>query len=81
MNDQELIKTVGENLKKVRIMQGLRLEEVASMAKVSVSMLSMIETGKRQPSLSTLNSICKSLMTNIPDMFEGVNNDLSNSKC
>src|SRR5256714_1499156 len=49
--------TVAEELRRRRTALGWTLEQVAEQAQVSVGMLSLIETGKRRPSLRSWERI------------------------
>src|SRR2546423_15083577 len=49
--------TVAEELRRRRTALGWTLEQVAQQAQVSVGMLSLIETGKRRPSLRSWDRI------------------------
>ena len=51
-------------LKLCRTQKGISKTELAEKAGLSVSYLSLLEQGKRDPVLSTIDSICKAL--NIP---------------
>lgn len=48
---------IGMNLRAIRIRSGLTLREVSKMAGVSISMLSMYETGERPPSIDRIEQI------------------------
>jgi transcriptional regulator with XRE-family HTH domain len=53
--------TVAEELRRRRPALGWTLEQVAEQAQVSVGMLSLIETGKRRPSLKSWSRIRQTL--------------------
>jgi transcriptional regulator with XRE-family HTH domain len=53
--------TLAEELRRRRMALGWTLEQVAERAQVSVGMLSLIETGKRRPSLRSWERIRESL--------------------
>src|SRR2546425_10840617 len=53
--------TVAEQLRRRRTALGWTLEQVAEQAQVSVGMLSLIETGKRRPSLRSWERIRQTL--------------------
>jgi transcriptional regulator with XRE-family HTH domain len=53
--------TLAEELRRRRMALGWTLEQVAERAQVSVGMLSLIETGKRRPSLRTWERIRQAL--------------------
>ena len=52
---------LAEELRRRRTALGWTLEQVAAQAQVSVSMLSLIETGKRRPSLRSWERIRRAL--------------------
>ncbi|WP_027624522.1 helix-turn-helix domain-containing protein [Clostridium lundense] len=53
--------SIGNNVKKLRKGRGLTIDELAANAKVSKSMISEIERGIRNPSITTLWNIANSL--------------------
>src|SRR6266478_5831809 len=53
--------TLAEELRRRRTALGWTLEQVAEQAQVSVGMLSLIETGKRRPSLRSWERIRQTL--------------------
>jgi transcriptional regulator with XRE-family HTH domain len=52
---------LGKAIRLVRNAQGMGLAQVAKKAKVGVPFLSLMERGKRSPSLETLRKIAKAL--------------------
>lgn len=71
--------TLGKNIKLFRTIAGLKQKKLAQMVEIQESYLSSIENDKKEPSLSLLKRISKSL--NIPlSMFfweetDNLNND------
>jgi chromosome segregation and condensation protein ScpB/DNA-binding XRE family transcriptional regulator len=57
----ERVPNLAEELRRRRVALGWTLEQVAEQAKVSVGMLSLIETGKRRPSLRSWQRIRQTL--------------------
>lgn len=57
---------IGHALKICRSAKKLSLEDLANATDFSRSYLSMIESGKREPTLSTIEKIAKSLAVPIP---------------
>lgn len=49
------------NMKEIRTEKKLSQEEVATKAKVSVSYVSMLERGQRNPPLDTVETVAKAL--------------------
>lgn len=63
---------LGYLLKKIRTEKSLTLNEVADRIKLTPSLLSQIENGKTQPSLSSLEAILKYYRVNLSDFFRQV---------
>lgn len=61
MDKQEFLKTVGENIKKYRIQNGLTQEKFAEKAGISLSFCAAIETGRKAPSAFTLRNMADRL--------------------
>jgi transcriptional regulator with XRE-family HTH domain/quercetin dioxygenase-like cupin family protein len=61
---------VGEHIRAERVSQGLSLRALARTVGLSASLISQIETGKCQPSVSTLYSITAALGVSIEGVFE-----------
>lgn len=54
---------LGKTIRTCRKIQGYTLEQLASECNLSISYLSLVEQDKREPSLSSLQSICDALNT------------------
>jgi len=52
---------VGESIRIVRTKVGIRQGELAARAGVSQSMLSLIETGRRQPSMALIQKLSEAM--------------------
>src|SRR5918911_200215 len=63
------VPALGERIRAERIGRGLSLRALARDVGVSASMISQIETGKVQPSVSTLYAITSALGMSIQDVF------------
>ncbi|MBX5447709.1 MAG: cupin domain-containing protein [Acidothermus cellulolyticus] len=61
---------VGERLRRARLRRGVSLRSLARDLGVSASLLSQIETGKSQPSVSTLYAITTALGLAMEEVFE-----------
>lgn len=70
---------VGQRIREERLKRGLSLRELARAVGVSASMVSQIETGKSQPSVSTLYAITSALGISVQDVFEAAVADLDAS--
>lgn len=60
---------IGERLRAARLQQGLSLRSVALALGVSASLISQVETGKTQPSVSTLYALVNHLGISIDDLL------------
>src|SRR5690348_16835901 len=61
---------LGQRIRAERLRHDLSLRALAREVGVSASMISQIETGKAQPSVSTLYAITSILGMSIQDVFE-----------
>jgi len=77
---------IGKAIKLCRTQKNMRQVELAKLAGISVSYISLLEQGKRDPNISTVKDIAKAL--NIPfsiliflaaekDDIEGINPELA----
>lgn len=60
---------VGERIKELRIKHGLTQKQLAEIAKISNSYLCDIEVGRTNPSLKTLEKICKAFDFDLKDLL------------
>ena len=65
MNPSEL----GDRLRQVRRQLGLTQLEVAVRGKIQPSVYCRVETGTGNPTLATLNAICRGLGTTLTDLL------------
>ncbi len=63
---------LGKNLKKLRLAAGKTQVALAFDAEVERSRISKLEGGYINPSLMTLATLCYSLGTTLPALFEGI---------
>jgi transcriptional regulator with XRE-family HTH domain len=63
--------SVGKQLRALRELRGLSLEEVSQRSGVSLGLLSQLERGRGNPSLSTLERIATSLVVPLTTLFSG----------
>jgi transcriptional regulator with XRE-family HTH domain len=61
---------LGERLKEIRQRTSMSLRELARQAGVSPSLVSQIENGKSQPSVSTLYAFSRLLNVSVDELFE-----------
>jgi transcriptional regulator with XRE-family HTH domain len=59
--EKKLLADVGHRIRETRAEQGLSLEQLARLTGISAPALSLIETGKRDPRLTTLKRIAGAL--------------------
>lgn len=59
--EKKLLTDAGKRIRQVRAAQGLNLEQLARLTGISAPALSLIETGKRDPRLTTLKRIADAL--------------------
>ena len=59
--EKKLLADVGHRVRETRAGQGLSLEQLARLSGISAPALSLIETGKRDPRLTTLKQIADAL--------------------
>jgi quercetin dioxygenase-like cupin family protein/DNA-binding XRE family transcriptional regulator len=62
---------IGPRLRAARIAQGISLRSVATALGVSASLISQVETGKTQPSVSTLYALVNHLGISFDDLMAG----------
>jgi transcriptional regulator with XRE-family HTH domain len=62
---------IKENVRRLRKEKGMTLSEMATICECSSGLLSQIETGSVNPSLSTMVSISEALDTPFSDLFAG----------
>ncbi|HDX1150448.1 TPA: helix-turn-helix transcriptional regulator [Pasteurella multocida] len=55
---------IGKAIMLCRTQRGMAKTQLSQDSNISISYLTLLEQGKREPNLSTINSICKAL--NIP---------------
>ena len=70
LQDQVLDQEIGARLRQRRRIRGLRLQEVADQAHISVGLLSQIERGMTVPSLRSLQQICTALDMPVGWLFD-----------
>ena len=63
---------IGHGLRRLRMQRGLRQYEAAQAAGVTKAMLSAYETGKRRPSLKTLDSLLTAMDADLGDLHRAL---------
>jgi transcriptional regulator with XRE-family HTH domain len=59
-----------DEVRRLRLEKGWSQNELAYHAKLAPSVISLIETGKRDPNATTLRKLANALEVRIPDLFE-----------
>ena len=59
----------GRRLKRTRRKAGLTQEKLAETTKLSTTFIGLLETGRRKPSMKTLQKIASALGINVKDLF------------
>lgn len=61
MHDKQVLIEVGHRFRQARLARDLSLDQLAQLTGISAPALSLIETGKRDPRLTTLSRIADAL--------------------
>lgn len=77
-SNETLITAFSAVLREARMNAGLTQEELAERADVSVRFISLLENGKRQPSLSALAALCAGLRLPMSALIAMVEQRISN---
>lgn len=67
-----VLQTIGQNIKRIRLLKGLSQENIADSLDKSVNFISLVENGKTGLSIQTLIELCKVLEVDANSIFEGV---------
>ena len=67
--NDKVLKAFGKNLKKLRVAKGLTTREFADIADIAYSQVWVLESGKGDPSLSTLLAICHTLSVSLEELI------------
>ncbi|HEX7845883.1 MAG TPA: helix-turn-helix transcriptional regulator [Chitinophagaceae bacterium] len=67
--NEKVLKAFGKNLKKIRMAKGLTTRQFADLADIAYSQVWTLETGKGDPSLSTLLAICTALEVSLEELI------------
>lgn len=66
---ENIYKVIGERIRKLRKAQELSQERLAERAGIDRSHMGFIEQGRRQPTLTTLYKLTKSLGISLEELF------------
>jgi len=69
------VPSLGARIRQERLAKGVSLRALAREIGVSASLVSQIETGKSQPSVSTLYAITTALSISVESLFDGYGGD------
>lgn len=64
---------LGLAIRELRTSKGITLKELSDLTNLSISYLSLLETGKSNPTISNINKICNALNITISHLFTNVN--------
>lgn len=67
---EEEVVSVGQRLRKIRILRGLSLRALAERSGLNINTLSLIENERTSPSVSTLQQLAQSLQVSITEFFQ-----------
>ena len=76
-SNEHLVAAFAHVLREARQSAGLTQEDLAERAEVSVRFISMLETGRRQPSLSALAALAEGLRSPMSALVSAVEGRLS----
>lgn len=65
-------KKLGQQIKKLRLEQGLSQEDLAGLAEIDRSFLSEIENGKKNPSFESLLRISEALQVKLSSLLKPI---------
>ena len=69
MKEKVVLKTVGKNLKAIRLIRGLTQEELAKKSGVATNHYAKIERGEVSPRIHTLANLIKALKAKSSDIL------------
>jgi transcriptional regulator with XRE-family HTH domain len=68
----KLLRTLGKNLNRLRMLAGLTQEKLAERADISLRYVQQLEAGQRNPSIATLVRLRKALACSYNDLFQNL---------
>ena len=77
LSNEQIAKTFGRTLQKIRLEKGLTQHDLEDNSGISLRMISDMERGIRQPSLTTLFKISKGLGIKINELISQLLKELS----
>lgn len=70
MEKQELLKFIGDNIKRIREAKGVSQQELASKCNYEKSNMSRLEAGKTNPTIYTLSTVALALGIPLHDLLK-----------
>jgi transcriptional regulator with XRE-family HTH domain len=70
INKTILLKELGAKIKSIRVSNELSQEELADICEFDRTYISLLETGKRNPSYFNLMKLCNGLKINLNELLE-----------
>lgn len=71
-NTENALKTIGKNVKRIRLMKGFSQESLAEKLNKSINFISLLENGKTGFSIQTIIDLYFALEVDANFIFEGV---------
>lgn len=68
MNEEKRLKNLGINIKSARLRRGISQERLAELSNISRNSVSLIETGKINPTILKVIDIANALETDLDNM-------------
>ena len=75
IRDEKIIKTLGKRVRYLREQKKISQEELASRAKISLSQVARIETGKLNTTISTISALANALELELHVLLKTPKND------
>lgn len=70
----DVLKTLGKNVKQIRLLKGLSQENLACELQKSINFISLLENGKTGLSVQSIVDICNALEIDANTLFSGIIN-------
>lgn len=61
---------IGENLKRIRKIKGLTQDKLSELTKISITSIQRYESGKRQPTIESVNKIATALEVSVFELLD-----------
>jgi transcriptional regulator with XRE-family HTH domain len=70
VEDSEFLKRLGGNIRKIRLSKGLTQVDLADLCGSEKSSINRIESGRTNPTATTIKAIAEQLQVPIKDIFD-----------